>query len=79
MDSLLNGSLCSEAKEWARTGASLVNCLIVARLAGHPDFEALVVELTDAFKKSIYSKTEPNMAEWDKLVAYLRTEVQPLA
>ncbi|MBB5020583.1 hypothetical protein HNQ59_003904 [Chitinivorax tropicus] len=79
LDSLMNGSLYPEGKERSRDGGrSSPHILIVARLVGNPDYDAIEAELTEGYMKSNWVKTEPNQSEWNRLVAYLRTEVQPL-
>ena len=52
-------------------------CLIVARLAGNPHFEELVVKLGERAQGRL-ANAEVWETEWPKLVEYLRNEVKPI-
>ncbi|HEX5277539.1 MAG TPA: hypothetical protein VFW42_07720 [Fluviicoccus sp.] len=76
LDSLLNGEVDIRFRDHFHNYVYMPQCLIVARLAGNPHFEELVVTLgsTDGW----YANGEYKENEWPKLVEYLRNEVKPI-
>lgn len=76
LDMLLNGDADIRFRDHFHNMIHMPQCLIVARLAGNPNFEELVVKLgsTDGW----YANGEYKESEWPKLVEYLRNEVKPI-
>jgi hypothetical protein len=75
LDKLMNGDINPSFREEMHRGYYAPHCLIVARLAGNPHFEALVLSLM-ANTWGLNDVTK--LTESPKLVKYLREEVKPL-
>ena len=82
VDALLNGDVDEVVKNEVHSTIYMPYCLIVARLAGNPNFEELAVSLGTYGKGSgkFWGKFDHTIisAGWPKLVKYLREEVKPL-
>jgi hypothetical protein len=76
LDDLLNGVADIRYRDMFHNYVYKPQCLIVARLAGNPNFETLAEEL--AVETGWYGNEDVWKEEWPKLVKYLREEVQPI-
>jgi len=76
LDILLNGGADHRYKDYFHNFVYKPQCLIVARLAGNPDFEKLSHEL--AVDTGWHANEDVWKEEWPKLVKYLREEVRPI-
>lgn len=76
LDQLVNGEIDPRYRDYLHNDAFKPQCLIVARLAGNPNFEALVTSLEE--KPGRFGNAMVWNEEWPKLVKYLREEVKPI-
>jgi len=76
LDDLLNRDLDTRYRSHFHNFVYKPQCLIVARLAGNPNFETLAEEL--AVDTGWYGNEDVWKEEWPKLVKYLREEVKPV-
>jgi len=76
LDQLVNGETDPSYRDYLHNDAFKPQCLIVARLAGNPDFEALITSLAE--KPGRFGNAMVWNEEWPKLVKYLREEVTPV-
>lgn len=76
LDSVINGDEFLKIKERVHSFVYQPQALIIARLAGNPNFEELAIKLKTSGRWGI--NEEVMEAEYPKLVDYLRNHVQPL-
>ncbi|RZU45353.1 hypothetical protein EV700_2173 [Fluviicoccus keumensis] len=76
LDAVVNGEIDVLFRNHLHNFFYMPHCLIVARLAGNPHFEELVLSLRKG--RTPGANADAMMTEWPKLVEYLRNEVKPL-
>jgi hypothetical protein len=77
LDALLNGNIDINFKDYFHSYVFQPQCLAVARLAGNPHFEELVVKIQSS--KGWYVNAEHLENELPRFIQYLRDEVTPIA
>ncbi|HMY00774.1 MAG TPA: hypothetical protein PKC44_13460 [Agitococcus sp.] len=77
IDALINGDTDKRVRESAHQDLFMPYALIVARLAGNPDFEHLAVSLSPQSSKKSWPANTKSPNAWPNLVQYLRDNVRP--
>jgi hypothetical protein len=80
LDNIMNGDLNPRLREKMHRSFFIPHCLIVARLAGNPNFDELVLKFESlSFERGAWGANSAAKAtELPKLVKYLKEEVKPL-
>ena len=80
LDNIMNGDLNPRFSEYMHRSFFIPHCLIVARLAGNPHFDEMVLKFESlSFERNAWGANSAAKAtELPKLVKYLKEEVKPL-